>query len=109
MSWVRHEPARGLPPGWVRVDRQGRLVFPAATCREYGLEKFHSCIVYHDSVHPGLMALQFCEDEGGDYRVSHSHGSVVLTLRGPLRRAGAQPGRYRLHQEGGLFVLDFRR
>jgi len=93
----------------VRVDRQGRLVFPAATCREYDLGRFRTCTVYHDSARVGLMALQFREDEEGDYRLGRYRGWMYLTLRGPLRRAGAQPGRYRLHQEGELFVLDFRR
>ena len=110
MGWTKgYSQAKSLGIGVFQVRRtgktNGRVMFGKATVERWGLKHYKSVDGYNNDKTPSVIALQFREDDEGEWRVSHPKaGLVYFNFTEVLEAAGAKPGHYQAHREKSGYI-----
>ena len=88
--------------------KTGVAVFGKATTEVWQLRKFKTMKASRKPSEPGMVALQFCEDDSGDWRLRHKGTATVASMMAIVRAVKMKSGCYKGHKEkAGFVVVDF--
>jgi len=88
--------------------KTGVVVFGKATTEAWRLRKYKSMKASMKSSEPGMVALQFCEDDSGDWRLREKGPAAVASVMAIVRAIGMKSGCYKGRKEkAGFIVVDF--
>lgn len=102
---------RTMPLGVASVDKAiSRVSFGAGTVRAWKLRRYQSVSPQYNDA-PGIVAFQLYKNGIGDRRLiraGRGGETLAVSCQRTLKRAGAVPGRYKVHKtQAGFLTVNF--